>query len=200
MATSGSLVRWLAELTGTTDLATLGEIAATRPAGEVLCLPYFLGEKSPLHDPNLRGAFIGLDLAHDAATLFRAVLEAVAFGFRHHVEVFAERGIEMGARPLISNGGSGSPLWKQIHADVLGRSLLPVTGHPGASLGAAIAAGMGTGAIDDWSAGFDYVARGEEIMPDPQRAARYDDSYVRWRQLGDALAPFSHALASRRSS
>ena len=197
MSTSGSLVRWLAALTGEQDLAALGERAATRRPGEVLCLPYFLGEKSPLHDPYLRGAFVGLDLAHDSADLFRAVLEAVAFGFRHHVDVFTERGVVLGGAPRVTNGGAGSPVWKQIHADVLGRPVVPVLRHPGASLGAALAAGVGVGLLADWHSVADYLRLGEPVLPDPDRAARYDDTYRTWRQLGEVLTPFSHTLASR---
>ncbi len=101
MATSGSLVRWLARVSGGASLDTLdAEAAATPPgAGGIVCLPYFLGEKSPLHDPALRGAFVGLHLGHERGHLHRAALEAVAYGFRHHVEVFAERGVALGAGP-----------------------------------------------------------------------------------------------------
>src|SRR3546814_5413132 len=93
MATSGSLIRWFQTLSGGIDLVALDAEADTRNPGEILCLPYFLGEKSPLHDPDLRGAFVGLDLAHNRADMYRSVLEAIAYGFRHHTEVFASMGV-----------------------------------------------------------------------------------------------------------
>lgn len=196
MATSGSLVRWLAELVDEHDLPALGELAERRPPGEVLCLPYFLGEKSPLHDVNLRGAFVGLDLSHDKATLFRSVLEGVAFGFRHHVDVFTSLGVQLSARPRVTNGGAGSPVWKQILADVLGREVIPVLNHPGASLGAALAAGVGIGAIADWSSVNDYVELGNPVEPFPGDVHRYDDLYQTWHQLSELLTPISHKLAA----
>ena len=108
------------------------EAAATPPgAGGIVCLPYFLGEKSPLHDPDQRGAFVGLHLGHTRGHLYRAALEAVAFGFRHHVEVFNELGVSL-STARVTNGGSRSTLWKQIIADVLGTPLAPVLDHPGA--------------------------------------------------------------------
>jgi xylulokinase len=128
--------------------------------------------------------------------LDRAVLEATAYGFRHHFDVMAERGLEVG-RVRIANGGSRSMLWKQIHADVLGRPLAPLVDHPGASLGAAFAAGVGVGPFDDWRAIARYVRLGEPVVPEPARAAAYDGAYALWRELGDALAPISHALAAR---
>lgn len=194
MATSGSLIRWYQALVGGTELLQLDAEAAERPPAEVLCLPYFLGEKSPLHDPRLRGSFVGMHLGHDRADLYRAVLEAIAFGFRHHMDVFAEMGVPL-HRAMITNGGSRSTLWKQIHADVLGQPMHPVLDHPGASLGAAHCAAVGVGLVDDWEAAAAGVRLGEPVEPDPARHARYVERYALWRDLGDALRPFSHELS-----
>jgi xylulokinase len=197
MATSGSLVRWLAAVSGGASLDELdAEAAATPPgAGGVICLPYFLGEKSPLHDPAQRGAFVGLHLGHERGHLHRAALEAVAYGFRHHMDVFAERGIRLtGAR--VTNGGSRSLLWKQILADVLNVELSPVVAHPGASLGAAVAAGVGAGTIEGWESIRPLVQLGDPIEPRPELRARYDELYAIYRSVEPALRPISHRLAA----
>jgi xylulokinase len=196
MATSGSLIRWFQALIGGDDLTVLDDEAAASKPAEVLCLPYFLGEKSPIHDPDLRGVFAGMHLGHTRADLYRSVLEAIAFGFRHHVDVFTDIGIRPN-RVMITNGGSKSTLWKQIHADVLGIELRPVRGHPGASLGAAVIAAIGVGALDDWSDAARFVSLDPPVVPDPARRAAYDDAYPMWRDLGTATAPISHAMASR---
>lgn len=197
MATSGSLVRWLQRVSGGVPLEQLdAEAAATPPgAGGIVCLPYFLGEKSPLHDPALRGAFVGLHLGHERGHLHRAALEAVAYGFRHHVEVFGERGTPL-TRARVTNGGSHSTLWKQILADVLGVELWPVLDHPGASLGAALAAGVGTEQVAGWEAIRPLVKLGEPIAPDPANRERYDELYAVYRELGPRLRPASHRLAA----
>lgn len=196
MATSGSLIRWFQTLVGGTALTDLDDEAARRPPAEVLCLPYFLGEKSPLHDPDLRGAFVGLDLAHTRADMYRAVLEAIAFGFRHHTEVFADIGVELG-QAMVTNGGSRSVLWKQILADVLGAPLSPVVGHPGASLGAALAAAVGTGMVDGWDDIARFRTLGDPVHPDPRHVDRYAEAYGQWRHLSDLLTPVSHRLARK---
>lgn len=196
MATSGSLIRWFQTLVGGTDLLALDEEAAVRSPAEVLCLPYFLGEKSPLHDPDLRGVFAGMHLGHTRADLYRSVLEAIAFGFRHHVDVFGDIGLTL-SRVMITNGGSKSTLWKQIHADVLGFEMRPVRGHPGASLGAAVIAAIGVGALDDWADTARFTTLDAPVVPDAARRAVYDDAYATWRELGDAVAPTSHRLARR---
>jgi xylulokinase len=197
MATSGSLVRWLAHVSGAAPLSELdAEAAATPPgAGGVVCLPYFLGEKSPLHDPSQRGAFVGLHLGHERGHLHRAALEAVAYGFRHHVEVFAERGVPL-AVARVTNGGSRSSLWKQILADVLGVELRPVLDHPGASFGAALAAGVGAGSVDGWEAVRPLVKLDEAVEPRPELRERYDELYSVYRELEPALRPISHRLAA----
>lgn len=192
MATSGSLVKWLQGVVGGPSFDELEREAAPRPAADLLCLPYFLGEKSPLHDPDLRGAYVGLHLGHTRADLYRATMEAIAFGFRHHADVFAQIGLHP-RRVIITNGGSRSRLWKQIHADVLGHPVIPVARHPGASLGAAIAAAVGVGARDSWACVHDFLALEPPIDPDPDRAAIYDAAYPRWRELGAVLEPVSHA-------
>jgi xylulokinase len=195
MATSGSLVRWLQRLAGGTPLEQLDREAERIAAGAegVVCLPYFLGEKSPLHDPDQRGAFVGLNLSHGMAHLYRAALEAVAFGFRHHFEVFADLGVDI-KEVRVTNGGSRSTLWKSIIADVLGRPLVPVTDHPGASLGAALAAAVGSG-VAPWVAVSGLVRTGEPIEPRPENSSRYDSTYEIYRGLEPALRPFAHRLA-----
>ncbi|MFE4663935.1 FGGY-family carbohydrate kinase [Streptomyces sp. NPDC056716] len=196
MATSGSLIRWFQSIVGGTDLLQLDDEAAARTPADVLCLPYFLGEKSPLHDPRLRGNFAGLHLGHTRADLYRSVLEAIAFGFRHHVEIFRELGVPL-TTVRITNGGSRSTLWKQIHSEVLGTEMYPVVDHPGASIGAAILACMGTEVIGSWEEAGGYARFGDPVVPDPRRTEIYDEAYALWRELGDAMTPVSHRLAAR---
>lgn len=196
MATSGSLIRWFQTLTGGVDLLALDDEAAVRSPAEILCLPYFLGEKSPLHDPDLRGAFVGLDLAHTRADMYRSVLEAIAFGFRHHTDVFASIGVPL-QRAMVTNGGSKSVLWKQILADVLDTALYPVVGHPGASLGAAVIAAVGVGALEDWDSAERFLTLGDPVEPDRRHVDRYSEAYAQWRTLGELLTPVSHQIARK---
>lgn len=195
MATSGSLIRWSQELVGGAPLPELDAEAALRPPADVLCLPYFLGEKSPLHDPLLRGSFAGLHLGHTRADIYRSVLEAIAFGFRHHVEVFREVGVPLG-EARITNGGSRSTLWKRIHADVLGVPLFPVADHPGASLGAALIGSLATGGLTSWDDLHAFVRLEKPVVPDPQRVETYAAAYAMWRELGSVMTPISHRMAS----
>jgi xylulokinase len=194
MATSGSLVRWVQALLNESDLAALDAEASTRDAATVLCLPYFLGEKSPLNDPDLRGVFAGLHLGTDRYDLYRSALEGIAFGFRHNADSLRDSGIPL-TNATITNGGATSLLWKTIHASVLGVPLRTVVGHPGASLGAAVAAAIGVGALDGWHDIGAFVQAGDTIEPDPALITRYDDAYGLWLELSNVTAKTMRALA-----
>jgi xylulokinase len=195
MATSGSLIRWFQEISGGQSVAELEAEADISEPASLICLPYFLGEKSPLHDPDLRGAFLGLHLGHTQGDLYRAILEAIGYGFRQHAEIFGELGVKLGVA-RVSNGGSRSRVWKQILADVLGVPLSPIQDHPGAALGAALAAAVGAGLLADW-ADAAPVAYGEPVEPDPALADRYTEAYQIYRDAGEALTSVSHRLARR---
>ena len=200
MATSGSLIRWFQSVSGGTPVAELEAEAAAAAPAELICLPYFLGEKSPLHDPDLRGAFLGLHLGHTRGDLYRAILEAIAYGFRQHAEIFAERGVLLRETARVSNGGSKSRVWKQILADALGVALEPILDHPGAALGAALAAAVGGGLLADWAAAGDLVTIGDPIEPDTSLKDRYAEAYQIYLDAGVALTPISHRLAVRSSA
>ncbi len=205
MASSGSFLNWvIANWAG-------GEVSKAHVAGisihqwldrrtadigadsSVLFLPYFLGEKTPLNDPFARGTLVGLGLNHDIRHVWRAALEGVVFGFRHHVETFEELGLGIG-RVFAADGGAASDLWLQIAADTLGRPIMRIDRHPGSSLGAAFVAGMWVGVMKDWSAIGQYVTPGRTFAPQKRSQAQLDRKYRLWRDLYERLRTFYPAL------
>jgi xylulokinase len=191
MATGGSALNWFAA-TFASGLAgdggrphpVLDALAGAVPPGAegLTVLPYFLGEKTPIHDPAARGLFEGLTLSHGLGHLWRAMLEAYAFAIRHHIEVMAEIG-HAPRRFLVSDGGSASAVWMQIVADVLQQPLQALSGHPGTCLGAAWTAAMAVGAASDWTGVTRFVTPGATYRPNPQHAAFYGACYERFRWL-----------------
>jgi len=131
----------------------LDRLAEARPAGSegLVITPYFLGEKTPIHDASARATFDGLTLSHDIGHLWRALLEAYAYAIAHHVEVMNEIGYKT-ERFIVSDGGSTSKVWMQIVADVLERPVQRLAGHSGSCVGAAWTAAIGLGLASDWSA------------------------------------------------
>ena len=189
MVASGLLVKWFAEVfardlgPGEDRYARLDAEAAPTPPGAdgLVVLPYFLGEKTPIFDAEARGMISGLTLGHRRGHLFRAMLEAVAYGFRHHVDVLLE-----GGHPIrsirIMDRGARSALWRQIVADVLGRS---IEYAPGADLGSAFGVAWVAGvALGAWGWTREPEPAGAVHHPMPERTARYDALYRRYRELG----------------
>jgi xylulokinase len=75
--------------------------------------------------------------------------------------------------------------------------MYPIIDHPGASIGAAFLAGLGTGLIEGWDEVSGYVQLGAPVVPDSERQELYEERYHLWRELGDAVSPVSHQLATR---
>src|SRR5918998_1768876 len=122
MATSGALTGWLKKISGDLPYETLTEeAAAVLPGSDALVvLPYFAGERTPLQDPRARGLVSGLTLSHGRGHLYRAVLEATAYGVRHIFEFMRDAG-GGGERLVAVGGGTKGGLWTQISSDVTGR-------------------------------------------------------------------------------
>lgn len=192
MATSGAITTWLRDLTSA-DYATLtAEAATSRPgANGLLMLPYFAGERTPIQDPDARGTITGLTLSHTRGDLYRAALEATAFGVRHNVETYADAGVPI-ERVVAVGGGTTGALWPQIVTDVIGRPQVLREKSVGASLGDAFLAARlldTTLDIDAWNP----AAQTLEPRPGP-----YDELYAQYRALHDATRDTQHALAARQ--
>lgn len=194
MATSGSILRWEQALFNENSLETLDQEASLATPGSLLLLPYFLGEKTPLHDPELRGAILGIHLGTSRGEIHRAILESTAFGFRRHIEIFGEMNIKV-RNIKVTNGGSKSSLWKQIIADVLQLNVVSIVNHPGASFGAAVCAGVGAGIFEDWEVGLNLLETGDLIQHDSTKKAKYDARYREFIEATDSLTSILHSIS-----
>ncbi len=206
MASSGAMLNWIvrtlagseaaaATLAGETPHQRLDRLAEGLPpgAGGLILLPYFLGEKTPIHDPYARGTLIGLGLHHTLGHIWRAALEAVVFGFRHHLEVFEELGTPA-RRMIASDGGAKSRIWMQIGADALGHPIELLEGHPGSCLGAAYVAAVGVGALADWDQITRFTRAAATIEPEPSTAAAYAHAFGVFRETYQRLQPLYASL------
>ncbi len=195
LSAAGSL-RWFRDtLAPDVPFGDLVEAAADVPAGSdgLFFLPYLTGERSPHPDPLARAGFIGLTVRHDRHHLTRAVLEGVAFGLRDGLDLMIGAGMAPPREIRASGGGTGSPLWRQILADVLGAEIATVATIEGAAFGAAVLAAVGA----DWFADIAtatsaWVTATVTAAPGPDAPA-YADRHAIYRGLYPALAPTFHA-------
>ncbi|MCH8045908.1 MAG: ribulokinase [Planctomycetes bacterium] len=191
---------WLRRLSGQRDFKRLDRLAAELPPGAdgVLCLDWLNGCRTPLMDGSLRGALTGLSLAHRAEHLYRAMIEASAFGVRWIVELLEAGGVPV--KRLVATGGlpHHNPLLVQIYADVLGKQILVHPSQQGPALGAAIlgvlAAGHRTTGFRSAAAAIRAMARADGStrrrtgrVVKPRRANRktYDKLYDAYRILAE---------------
>jgi xylulokinase len=209
MATSGAITGWLRELTGQSYSVLSAEAADAGPGAEgLLMLPYFAGERTPLFDPDARGVVIGLTLRHERGHLYRAALEATAYGVRHNLEAMADARIEPGvaaepgapaaeaggARRLVAvGGGTAGALWPRIVSSVLRQPQQLPRITIGACYGDVMLAARSLGVCAD-PARWNPVQR--VIEPDPADAEAYEQLYRLYRDLYPATREHAHALAA----
>ncbi len=197
LSAAGSL-RWFRDaLWPEASFATISDEAATVAAGSdgLIFLPYLTGERNPHPDPLARGAFVGLTVQHDRRHLARSVMEGVAYGLRDGLELMVEAGMPQPSTIRASGGGTASPLWRQVLADVLEAEIATVSTTEGAAYGAALLAAVGAGifaSVDEAVAASVRTSITESPGAD---AARYAAAYPRFRELYPALAPTFRRLA-----
>ena len=152
-------------------------------------LPYLSGERSPHPDPLARGAFVGLTIGHERRHLTRAVLEGVAFGLRDGLDLMIHAGMAVPTRIVASGGGTASPVWRQILADVLEAEIATTATTEGAAYGAGVLAAVGAGWHGSVGAATTaWIETTVTAVPGPDAAA-YRDRHAGYRKLYPALAP-----------
>jgi len=205
MSTSGSLTTWFRDQfmpapSGEVDpFEVLAQRAATSPAGSngLVLLPYFEGERTPLHDPKATGLWCGLSLKHTQGDLYRSILEGVAFGIRHNLEVMGQEGVQPN-RVLAVGGGTKNPLWLQIVADVCGIELHVPEQQIGASYGDAFLAATGIGLYKGLSDIKDWVRVKYTVSQQADPGGAYEFNYQVFRDLYQSNKALMHRLVDRR--
>ena len=197
LATSGTLTHWFRDqfardLPKDTAFATLtAEANATPPgANGLICLPYFSGERTPIHDPHAKGAFFGLNLTHDRGAMYRAALEGIASATRHITDTYAEAGSPP-HRVLAVGGGTKNKPWMQATSDLTGldQSVCGIT--TGASYGdaylAALAVGLAQpGDIARWNP-VDYIVPAQSHAAYARQYPIFRALYAQTKDLMAAL-------------
>jgi xylulokinase len=192
MLSAAGSYRWFRDtLAPGEDFGDLADRAGKIPAGSegLFFLPYLTGERTPHPDPMAKGAFVGLTVRHTRDHLTRAVLEGVAFGLRDGFELMKSAGLASINQVRISGGGSKSPVWRQIIADVLGVELVTVNTAEGGAYGAALLAAVGGGvyaSVEEVCA--KVISVTGSTAPGEDREV-YEQIYPVYRELYPALKP-----------
>ncbi|MDR5736520.1 MULTISPECIES: FGGY-family carbohydrate kinase [unclassified Caballeronia] len=174
----------------------LEEAASKVAAGSdgVVFLPYLMGERSPVWDAHASGTFVGLNLFHTRATLYRAVLEGVAFALKHNMEAGRRGAQSLDDRLIVVGGAAHSDLWMQIIADVTGYPVVSIEQEVEAAMGAALLAALGAGLISRETAEGGWVTLVERATPDGGRQRVYQERFGVYVDLYPALKDAMHRL------
>ena len=192
MLSAASCNKWLCDdILKTTDYAAEQKDITAEKLGRnhVYFLPYLMGERSPINDTNARGTFVGMTMDTTRSDLVQAVLEGVAFAIRDSFEVARSLGLDIPSSKLCG-GGSKSPLWRTIFANVLGIPLeLPKT-EQGPGYGGAMLAMVGCGRFESVRAAADALVEVAAVVePEADLTARYEERYRQYRTIYPALKP-----------
>ena len=207
MSTSGSLITWFRDQFAQEDVerqksggknayASLTKLAAKSSlgAGGLIVLPYFEGERTPIHDPKAKGMIFGLSLKNTRCDVYRAILESVGFGIRHNIEVMFKEGVSP-KRILAVGGGTKNSIWMKIVSNITNIEMNIPKQQIGASFGDAFMAGVGIGLFSDLSAIAKWVKIDQVIAPDLESHKSYDMNYKIFRSLYELNKPLMHELS-----
>lgn len=187
MLTSAGAMKWWAEDIVGRSVSELLEEVDEKGTNEIVFLPYLMGERSPINDPNAKGAFYGLNLSHKRRDMTKSVLEGICFGLKDCYENIKQMGAVADYARVIG-GGSRSDKWMQILSDILGLELRRINTSDGAGLGAVILAMIGCGVYPDVEhACAELIADTDVFVPDMEMFAKYQKKFAEFKTLYERL-------------
>jgi len=199
MSSGGGLLKWFRDALGQLEVESAKRVGLSpyqimdleaskiSPGSDgLIILPYIAAERCPIWNANARGVVFGLYLTHTRAHIVRAILEAVAYGLRHNVEIAEGAGAKI-EELRATGGGSKSRVWLQIKANVLGKPIYLV-GAEAEPLGDAILAGVGAGVYKDIVSACERLVKVEEVIkPNLEEHEHYTKLYKIYREIYEQL-------------
>jgi xylulokinase len=177
------------------DVLTDEAAAVARGSDGLFFLPYLAGERTPHADPLARGCFIGLTLSHTRGHLARSVMEGVTYALRDSLAIIRDLGVPV-KEIRVSGGGSKSPLWRQIQADVFGQDVVTINAEQGPAYGVALLAAVGSGAYKNIEEACAATIRVISRTPCDKKAVKiYDRGFPVYQRLYQSLKNDFRAIA-----
>ncbi len=153
----------------------------------IIALDWLNGRRTPDANQNLKGAITGLNLGSDAPKIFRALVEATAFGSKKIADRFVSEGVEI--KGVIALGGVAkkSPFVMQVVADVMNKPIKVARAEQTCALGSAMAASVVGGVYSRIEEAQAAMGSGfeSEYVPDPENAKKYEILYNKYSKLGE---------------
>ena len=152
----------------------------------VLALDWLNGRRTPDANQNLKGAISGLSLGSDAPRVFRALVEATAYGAKAIVERFIQEGVRIDGVIALGGVAKKSDFVMQVLADVLNKPILITASEQACALGSAMAAAVSGGVYKTFDQTREKMGSGfeKEYHPIPENASKYQKIYSKYLKLG----------------
>lgn len=193
--TAGAIVAWFVKEFATEFDINNGPIELDIQSGDVpigsngvLVLPYFMGERSPLWDSDVRGTILGISLKTTRLDLYNAFQEAIAYSVRQSIEQF---GTDIGESITLVGGVSASKKMVQMIANVTGKTIMTTKSGGEANLGSAILAGIDIHAIDPDDV-TKWIKIDQKIEPDLHKFTIYNQYYKMYKKAYNSVTDFYH--------
>ena len=178
---------WMEEILKTKDFAKEQSDIDNLGENNIFFLPYLMGERSPHNDPDAAGTFIGMRMDTKREDMTLAIFEGVTFALRDSLEVARSLGIKID-RTMICGGGTKSPLWKRLVANILNVEVEVPVSEEGPGFGAAILAAVGCREYESVEkAAKSIIKIKEKIKPEADLVVKYEGKYQKFKKIYPAL-------------
>lgn len=163
-------------------------------ANKLLFLPYLIGERSPRWNSNAKGDFIGLTLNHTRGDMLRAIMEGVGYNLDIILNIFKSNGNVIEELTL-TGGGARNSAWTEILCDIFGLPVaIPEKLAEATSMGAAITAGVGIGALNSFDEADKFLKIQSKISPNRDNSEKYSEMKALFDEAYYALEPLFEKL------
>lgn len=157
---------------------------------KVQFLPHLTGTGTPWLDPEATGVLVGLDLSTSKHEVLKAIVQGIGYDLVLNFEGFAKAGIRID-KIRATGGGSRSPNWVQLKADMTGKEITVVQVTEASALGAAICAGIAAGKFASFVEAAEHmVALGKTYTPNMEKHEKYMAGVRRHRMLYNAILQY----------
>jgi len=165
-------------------------------SANLIFLPYMMGARSPVWDPNARGVYFGIGINHDKRHFTRAIMEGIAYSVRHRIDILEKELGVMIKEVRVVGGGARSPLWRRIMSDVYNKPVILLSGEEQECLGSAMLAGVGAGLFKDSVGACERMTSTvERLEPVKENSEKYERLLKVYVSLYDRLKDSFDALA-----
>jgi xylulokinase len=202
--TCGSILRWYRDNFGAAQRAqaeAAGKdvydiIVNDLPEGptRLLTIPYFCGSGTPYMDPLAKGAVLGLTLSCNEKTFVKGLLEGTCYELNLNMTSLAKAGVGID-RLRVTGGGSRSPLWLQLKADITGKQIVTLNVSEGGCLAGAMLGGVAAGVYGSVAEATEILVKENEIFdPNPEKHAQYAELRALYMKVWPAIRDVMHEL------